>query len=235
MQVHTREAIKKKALIPICNCFSISTGLLTGPKSGNTFISTVRVRVSVYLMLSIVCVRARVREYLFHPRRTRVYFKHTSRNFASVLDSLDARHRLPKTARRERLFVSWGALIVNKRRTPTIGKRISDVSACTASSRRWPNKSCFAYINVPRCVLSCFSTKLVQYGLPLYAHHAATAIFRASTQFFRARYAALFSCAALTLSYSPTIETYRGKLKMFHLTCNWSVMHRRKSIIFLLM
>lgn len=36
MQVHTREAIKRKALIPICNCFSISTGLLTGPKSGNT-------------------------------------------------------------------------------------------------------------------------------------------------------------------------------------------------------
>lgn len=36
MQVHTREAIKRKALIPICNCFSISTGLLTGPKSGDT-------------------------------------------------------------------------------------------------------------------------------------------------------------------------------------------------------
>lgn len=35
MQVHTREAIKRKALIPICNCFSISTVLLTGPKSGN--------------------------------------------------------------------------------------------------------------------------------------------------------------------------------------------------------
>ena len=35
MQAHTREAIKRKALIPICNCFSISTDLLTGPKSGN--------------------------------------------------------------------------------------------------------------------------------------------------------------------------------------------------------
>ena len=34
--VHTREAIKRKALIPICNCFSISTDLLTGPKSGCT-------------------------------------------------------------------------------------------------------------------------------------------------------------------------------------------------------
>lgn len=33
--VHTREAIKRKALIPICNCFSISTDIITGPKSGN--------------------------------------------------------------------------------------------------------------------------------------------------------------------------------------------------------
>lgn len=36
MHVHTREAIRRKALIPICNCFSISTSLFTGPKSGCT-------------------------------------------------------------------------------------------------------------------------------------------------------------------------------------------------------
>lgn len=34
MQVHTREAIRRKALIPICNCFSMSINLVTGPKSG---------------------------------------------------------------------------------------------------------------------------------------------------------------------------------------------------------
>lgn len=36
MHVHTREAIRRKALIPICNCFSISNSLFTGPKSGCT-------------------------------------------------------------------------------------------------------------------------------------------------------------------------------------------------------
>lgn len=36
IHVHTREAIRRKALIPICNCFSISTSLFTGPKSGCT-------------------------------------------------------------------------------------------------------------------------------------------------------------------------------------------------------
>lgn len=49
MQVHTREAIKRKALIPICNCFSISTGLLTGPKSGSTLSPVSNLR-SVYFL-----------------------------------------------------------------------------------------------------------------------------------------------------------------------------------------
>lgn len=67
MQVHTREAIKRKALIPICNCFSISTSLLHRAEVRQHFISSVEsLAISPCLFLSLFCVRTcmRLRVYV---------------------------------------------------------------------------------------------------------------------------------------------------------------------------
>lgn len=67
MQVHTREAIKRKALIPICNCFSISTSLLHRAEVRQHFISSVEsLAISPYLFLSLFSVRTcmRLRVYV---------------------------------------------------------------------------------------------------------------------------------------------------------------------------
>lgn len=65
-QVHTREAIRRKALIPICNCFSMSVNRKTGPKSGATAQSPVPVRAQK--SVSPFCARLPV-VLLHKPRR----------------------------------------------------------------------------------------------------------------------------------------------------------------------
>lgn len=122
MQVHTREAIKRKALIPICNCFSISTGLLTGPKSGNTLSPVFRV--PPVCPFSPLCV-------FFTPLRLA---KRKSRARYLLAARIENR-RQPKTAR-------WGVLlhrrafIVNKRWHPRDYQRSRYGSANAAFSRR---------------------------------------------------------------------------------------------------
>lgn len=60
MQVHTREAIKRKALIPICNCFSISTSLLHRAEVRQHFISSVESLAISTVSLSLPFLRAYV-------------------------------------------------------------------------------------------------------------------------------------------------------------------------------
>lgn len=60
MQVHTREAIKRKALIPICNCFSISTSLLHRAEVRQRFISSVESLANITVSLSLPFLRAYV-------------------------------------------------------------------------------------------------------------------------------------------------------------------------------
>lgn len=99
MQVHTREAIKRKALIPICNCFSISTGLLHRAEVRQHFISNSVENLLVYLSVLFlgvyVCVCVCIRP--FPPRFALRFASRISR--LSALPSPRARGE-PKTRRR---------------------------------------------------------------------------------------------------------------------------------------
>lgn len=117
MQVHTREAIKRKALIPICNCFSISTSLLHRAEVRQHFISSVEsLAISPYISFSpfFACVRVCVCVYMY-PSVCLSLFRRFALRFASRIAS--ANYWAPRargTENRERTGFLL-PLIVNKR------------------------------------------------------------------------------------------------------------------------
>lgn len=118
MQVHTREAIKRKALIPICNCFSISTSLLHRAEVRQHFISSVEsLAISPYLFLSLfffACVRVCVCVYTY-PSVCLSLFRRFALRFASRIASAITGPRSARgTENRERTGFLL-PLIVNKR------------------------------------------------------------------------------------------------------------------------
>lgn len=186
MQVHTREAIKRKALIPICNCFSISTVLLTGPKSGSTLspVSNLSaLRGYSFPFLSFPFLSTRCVLLVFHSSHTR-----------GIASAILARCRMPTDENRRKskeTAASSLPLIVNKssqHHRDRVGSRREPASLPLL--RRSPyDGPPFPPLNAPYRASFMFFAK-PNYE-PSYAHHTTAAIFRASTQFFRARTALL--------------------------------------------
>lgn len=181
MQVHTREAIKRKALIPICNCFSISTGLLTGPKSGDT----------LSLQSLSPGLRAHRVSSLYPSPRGWVSPLHSATTCMTRGESLltTARRRGDPHAPRGPLPGEGFclALIVNKAPRDSRRKRSEgDVDGDTRLriAQRYGGSHVSMY-PLHRGFFMFFPTRSDSYAEPSYAHRAAAAIFRASTQFFR--------------------------------------------------
>lgn len=83
MQVHTREAIKRKALIPICNCFSISTSSSHRAEVRQHFISSLSLSVSRELS-SALLVKCASLSFFFPPPVLRILCMFTTAlHFAS--------------------------------------------------------------------------------------------------------------------------------------------------------
>lgn len=181
MQVHTREAIKRKALIPICNCFSISTGLLTGLKSGDT----------LSLQSLSPGLRAHRVSSFFPSPPSRMRFVTSLRDDVCTRgeppltttvrrrgDPRAPREPLPRTYKQgaPRLEAEAKRGRRGRRRASTYAVSRSDTAARVSRVSTYPpHRGSFMF----------FPTRPDSYAESSYAHHAAAAIFRASTQFFR--------------------------------------------------
>lgn len=201
MQVHTREAIKRKALIPICNCFSISTVLLTGPKSGST-LSPVSNLSAAWVLLSFPFL-----SFPFHPESCVLLVFHSTHT-RGIASAIPARCRMPTAENRRKskeTAASSLPLIVNKcqHRRDRVGSRREPASL--PFLRRSPyDGPPFAPLNALYRASFMFFAK-PNYE-PSYAHHTTAAIFRASTQFFRAHCAALAPSSLLRFPSRETVE-----------------------------
>lgn len=135
MQVHTREAIKRKALIPICNCFSISTVLLTGPKSGNALSPVSN------LSKSELRVYACVLLFFFPPPPPPPWCVFTARLACSRAASREPRvSKIDDNRKRQKRQLRSSSLIVNKFNTAARSSqdltRVRERAVFTTSSVR---------------------------------------------------------------------------------------------------
>lgn len=203
MQVHTREAIKRKALIPICNCFSISTVLLTGPKSGST-LSPVSNLSAAWVLLSFPFLSSPLLSSPFHPLRA-LGFPLDSHSRNRERDTCPVPNPDGRESTKIKRDSSFFAAAYRKQMSTPPRDRVASrrEPASLPFLRRSPyDGPPFAPLNAPYRASFMFFAK-PNYE-PSYAHHTTAAIFRASTQFFRAHCAAL---APSSLSRFPPRET----------------------------